>query len=378
VGTDPDRRSTRRRSEATKPAVTLADVAALAHVSPATVTRALNGHPVVRPETRARVEAAAATLGYVPDLGARALATRSSRTIGLLIPSSRDDFWGGVAEGLEARAAEAGFATLLAASHSDPDRERAMIELFLGKRVDGIVVGSAAGASWTTRRPFPLPMVLVSWDAALGPELMAASIMDPVPDVLARIRERTQKSSLVHVYTDDVDGAAQATRLLLALGHRRIAFAGLRPIRPALLRLLGFRSALTDAGCTPSLVLESPASMEGGMEAGRRLLQAHPRPTAVVAFDDVVGVGVIRAAHAIGLRVPDDLSVVGFDDVAIAAFVEPPLTTVAQDMPRLGSLAVDVIMARLEGRGDDIDTVLPGQLVIRQSTASRPGDQGPA
>jgi DNA-binding LacI/PurR family transcriptional regulator len=358
--------------------VTLADVAALAHVSPATVTRALNGHPVVRPETRSRVEAAAATLGYVPDLGARALATRTSRTIGLLIPSTRDGFWGSVAEGLEERAAEAGFATLLAVSHSDPDRERAMIELFLGKRVDGIVVGSAAGASWTTRRPFALPMVLVSWDAALGPELMAAAITNPVPEVMARIRERTQKSSLVHVYTDDVDGAAQATRLLLSLGHRRIAFAGLRPIRPALLRLLGFRGALADAGCSPSLVLESPASLEGGMDAGRRLLETHPRPTAVVAFDDVIGVGIIRAAHARGVRVPDELSVVGFDDVAMAAFVEPPLTTVAQDMTRLGSLAVDAILARLEGRGEVIDTALPGQLVIRQSTASCPSDRGPA
>lgn len=378
MGTEPERPSTRRRPEGVNPVVTLADVAALAHVSPATVTRALNGHPVVRPETRARVEAASAALGYVPDLGARALATRRSRTIGLLIPSTRDGFWGSVAEGLERRAAEAGFATLLAASHSDPGREQAMIELFLGKRVDGIVVGSAAGASWTTRRPFALPMVLVSWDAALDSELMAAAITDSVPDVLARIRELTQKRSLVHVCTDDVDGAAQATRHLLALGHRRIAFAGLRPVRPALLRLLGFRSALADAGCAPSLILESPASMEGGMDAGRRLLGAHPRPTAIVAFDDMVAVGIIRAAHALSLRVPDDLSVVGFDDVALAAFIEPPLTTVAQDTPRLGSLAVDVILARLEGRGNDIDTVLPGQLVIRQSTASYPGDRGSA
>jgi LacI family transcriptional regulator len=114
------------------------------------------------------------------------------------------------------------------------------------------------------------------------------------------------------------------------------------------------------------------------MEAGRQLLEAHPRPTAVVAFDDMVGVGIIRAAHARGLRVPDDLSVVGFDDVAIAAFVEPPLTTVAQDKPQLGSLAVDVILARLEGRASSIDTALPGQLVIRQSTGRCPGDQDPA
>ncbi len=372
VGTELEGRLRRRPTRVGEPAVTLADVAAIAHVSPATVTRALNGHPVVRASTRARVEAAAAKLGYVPDLGARALAMRTSRTIGLVIPSTRDDFWGGVAEGLEARAAEAGFATLLATSHGDPERERAMIELFLGKRVDGIVVGSAAGTSWTTPRPFALPIVLVSWEAPLGPELMAAARTNPIPDLLTTIRDRTRKRSLVHVCTDDVDGAAQATRLLLALGHRRIAFAGLRPVRPALLRLLGSRSALADAGCRPSIILESPDTLEGGMVAGWRLLDARPQTTAVVAYDDVVGVGIIRAAHARGLRVPDDLSVVGFDDVAIAAYVEPPLTTIAQDMPRLGSLAVEVILARLAGRGDDIDTVLPAQLVIRQSTASYP------
>jgi LacI family transcriptional regulator len=286
-------------------------------------------------------------------------------------------FGGGGAAGRERRATEAGFATLLAASHSDPDREQAMIDLFLGKRVDGIVVGSAAGASWTTRRPFPLPMVLVTWDAALGPDLMAAAIADPVDEVLARIAEVTRKRSLVHVCTDDVDGAAQATRHLLSLGHRRIAFVGLRPVRPALLRLLGFRTALADAGQASSLVLESPATLEGGMEAGRRLLEAEPRPTAIVAFDDIVGVGLIRAAHALGLRVPDDLSVVGFDDVPIAAFVEPPLTTVAQDMPRGGSRAGGVRLARREGRANDIDTVLPGRLVVRQSTASHPGDGAP-
>lgn len=354
-------------------AITLADVAAAARVSPATATRALNGHPRVLPETRARVLAAEAALGYVPHLGARALATRSSRTIGLLVPSSGDGFWGGVAEGLGQRAANAGFSTLLAASHSEPDRERAMIELFLGKRVDGIVIGSAAGTSWVDRASITPPLVLVNWDAALGVDLTEAAIHEPVADVMEQIRQRTLTKPVVHVRTDDAAGTEAATRHLLALGHRRIAFAGLRPVRPALLRLLGVRAALEEAGLSPPLVIRVPASLEGGQRAGREIVEATPRPTAVVAFDDMVAVGIIRAAHAARLRVPEDLSIVGFDDVAVAAFVEPPLTTIAQDASALGSLAFDIILAGHGELADEIPTVVPGHLVVRESTGRCPG-----
>lgn len=371
--------------------VTLADVAAFARVSQATATRALNGHPRVRPETRARVEAAVAALGYVPHLGARALATRSSRTIGLLIPSTSDGFWGRLAEGLEQRAAAAGFSVLLGASHSDQARERAMIDLFLGKRVDGIVVGSASGSAWMSRTPIPLPMVLVSWDADLGPDLEAAARDGAIGETLEAIARRTDTGAIAHVRTDDVDGAAQATRHLLALGHTQIAFAGLRPVRPALLRLLGVRSALAEAGLEAALVLPSPASLDGGREAGHAIVAASDRPTAVVAFDDMVAVGVIRAAHAAGLHVPGDLSVVGFDDVPVAAFVEPPLTTIAQDAAGLGRLAVEVVLGRTDpaaassatdgapgAKAAGIATVLPGRLVERQSTGPPPGGRRPS
>jgi LacI family transcriptional regulator len=359
----------RHRGRGDGSVVTLADVAALAGVSPATATRALRGLAIVRPETRARVKAAASSLGYVPDLTARALVTRSTRTIGLLIPSSSDGFWGGVTEGLEARAAAAGFAMLVAASHSDPDRERATIELFLGKRVDGIVIGSAAGATWEGRRGAPPPMVLVNWDAALGPDLMDAALNGSVEAARTVIAERTRTDALAHVRTDDFWGAAEATRHLVALGHTRIAFAGARPVRPALLRLLGFRSALAEAGIEPAIVVRSAGSLEGGVQAGQAILARADRPTAVVAFDDMVAVGIVRAAHALGLRVPDDLSVTGFDDVPVAAFVEPPLTTLAQDTAALGRLAVDVILAQLRTSTEDIATVVPGHLVVRQSTA---------
>jgi DNA-binding LacI/PurR family transcriptional regulator len=350
-------------------ATTIDDVARLAGVSTATVTRALQGHPRVRPETRARVMAAAASLRYVPHLGARALATRTSQTIGLIVPSSADGFWGEVAEGLEERAALDGFSTLLATSHGDPQRERALIRLFIGKRVDGIVLGSAAGSSWRTEAGDTVPIVLVNWEAPLGETLLVAAREGPVDAVQAEIERRLAAGSATHVRTDDPGAAAEATRHLLDLGHRSIAFAGLRPVRPSLLRLLGVRSALADAGLRPSAVVEAPGSLDGGRRAGAELLASGPT-TAVIAFDDMVAVGIIRAAHAAGLVVPRDLSVVGFDDVAVAAFIEPPLTTVRQHKAELGTVAVEVILARLAGRGPVASTVLPGTLMVRDSTGS--------
>jgi LacI family transcriptional regulator len=351
---------------------TLAEVGARAGVSTATVTRALRGDPRVRPETRARVEAAAAALAYVPHLGARALATRKSGTIGLLIPSGADLFWGGVTDGLGERAASAGLSMLLAVSQGDPGRERAMIELFLGKRVDGIVIGSATGSAWITQTRVALPIVLVNWDAALDPDMMAAAIADPIDRVLAAVHTLTATAPVAHVCTDDVDGAAEATRHLIALGHRRIAFAGLRPVRPSILRLLGVRSALADVGLEPAQVVDSAASLEGGLAAGRAILATTPRVTAVVAFDDMVALGVMRAAHAAGLRVPDELSVVGFDDVPVSAFVEPPLTTIGQDAAALGRLAVEVVVSGSDGVASDAMTVVRAHLVARQSTAPPP------
>lgn len=355
-------------SESERP--TIDDVARLAGVSTATASRALQGHPHVRLATRARVESAVASLGYVPHLGARALATRTSQTIGLLVPSSADSFWGEVAEGLEERAAQAGFSTLLATSCGDPDREGALIRLFLGKRVDGIVVGSAAGSAWLTDTGGSRPLVVVDWQAPLGEGLLEMARTGTIDQVLAAIDRQLPSASFTDVRTDDLAAAAEATRHLLALGHRSIAYAGLRPVRASVLRLLGVRAVLAEAGLRPTAVIEAPASLEGGRSAGAEVLREGAGTSAVVAFDDMIAVGIMRAVHAAGLVVPRDLSVIGFDDVAVAAFVEPPLTTVRQHKSDLGATAVEVILAALAGAPGPARTVLPGTLVVRESTAA--------
>ena len=350
--------------------VTLASVARLSGTSAATVTRALHGHPRVLPTTRARVEEAARVLGYVPHLGARALATRTTETFGLLIPSTADSFWGEVAAGLEERAIAQGYATLLATSHGSAQRERGMMELFLGKRVDGIVVGGAAAmpTTWFPRGRPTTPIVLVNWNTPFDAAHMAAARVDPVSAMIRVIERRIREAPFPHVATDEVGGAARAVRYLMDQGHRAIAFAGIEPIRPALLRFLGMRGALEERGLRPAAVIACPDTLEGGQQAGNQLAGLDPRPTAVVAFDDIVAVGIIRAVHAAGLRVPEDVSVVGFDDVEVAAFVEPPLTTVRQAKEALGTLAVDVILGALRGTPVKALSLLPAELVIRQST----------
>ena len=350
--------------------VTLADVARLAGTSSATVTRALHGHPRVLPATRARVEHAASALGYVPHLGARALAMRSSETIGLLMPTTADSFWGEVAAGLEQRAMSRGYSTLIATSHNDPRRERGMLELFLGKRVDGIVVGSAAAmpGSWFPGSRPVTPIVLLSWNTPYEARYVAIVRDEPVATATKRVLARANDTPYQHVATDDADGTAHATRYLMDLGHRSIAFAGLAPIRPSLLRYLGLRTALDERGLQPAAAVECPLTLEGGQRAGRKLAAMDPRPTAIVTYDDMVAVGVIRAVHAAGLRVPEDISVVGFDDVEVAAFVEPPLTTVRQAMPELGSLAVEMIFSALDGTRVDQGPLLRGDLIVRHSS----------
>jgi DNA-binding LacI/PurR family transcriptional regulator len=355
--------------------VTLADVARLAGTSSATVTRALHGHPRVLPATRARVVEAAAALGYVPHLGARALATRSSETIGLLMPTTADGFWGEVAAGLEQRAMSRGYSTLIATSHNDVRRERGMLELFLGKRVDGIVVGSAAAmpTTWFPGSRPSTPIVLLSWNTPYEPRHVVMAQDEPVETAIRRVMRHANDTPYQHVATDDTDGTAHAVRYLMDLGHRAIAFAGLAPVRPSLLRFLGLRTALEERGLRPAAAIECPLTLEGGQRAGSRIAAMSPRPTAIVAFDDMVAVGVIRAVHAAGLRVPEDISVVGFDDVEVAAFVEPPLTTVRQAMPELGSLAVEIIFSQLDGMKVDQSPLLQGELIVRHSSGPARG-----
>lgn len=349
-------------------AVTIGDVAQLSGFSAATVTRALQQSPLVRPATRQKVERAVEELGYRPHWFAQALATRTSRTIGLLIPSSGDSFWGQVVTGVERCAAEAGFSVLLANSHEDPALEAKVVDLFLSRRVDGMILAGTVGreTSWFSADRPAVPVVKVSWETSFRFGRLAVTT-DPVDALLAHVRRAQGRSVISGISIDDFSAARQMTRHLIAVGHQQIAFVGVATSRAAILRVLGFRAALTEAGLRPAGFITGQQTLEAGREAALKLLGAGPAPTAIVAYDDMVAIGVMRGVRAVSRRVPDDVSVVGFDDIDIAEFVDPPLTTVSQPKEEMGRLAMEVVLRGVAGSAPKEAHMLQGQLVLRGS-----------
>jgi LacI family transcriptional regulator len=357
--------------------VTIKDVARLSGVSPATVTRVMQGRDSVREETRRRVEEAVDALDYRPDHIARALVTRSSRTIGLLLPSSGDSFWGEVAAGIEERASEDGYSVIFANAHGSPLRESQMIDLFVGKRVDGIVIAGATGdpRTWLAGHVPRSPVVLVNWDAAFRTQDLAAATLLPVEEMIVAFTAEVGGRGVSHVAFDDLGAGAAAVDHLVELGHTEIAFLGGTPIRPALLRILGFRRALERAGLPAGRIVPSGETLEAARDAARALLADDDGPTAIVAYSDVVAIGAMRAAHTLGVHVPRDLSVVGIDDIDVAAYVEPPLTTIRQPKRRMGKEAMEWILRQLIGGSVPAHDTLPGALIVRSSTGPVKGEQ---
>jgi DNA-binding LacI/PurR family transcriptional regulator len=350
--------------------VTIKDVAQLSGVSAATVTRALQGHPRVLPATRARVEDAARKLGYRPDHAARTLVTGVSRTLGLLVPTIRDQYWAEVAAGIEPRAAAEGYAVLIASGYGDPVRAEHMLEVFLGNRVDGLVVTTSAGvAEPRLGQAMGLPAVVVGLDPPVESLELEGARSAPVAALIETGQRRRLSARLSHVGFDDVNGGELAARHLIELGHRRIAFLGGPPTLATILRIAGVRLVLEPAGVSLSSVWLGGDTVEQGRAAALDLLGRRHELTAVVAFNDLVAVGVLRAARALGIDVPGELSVVGFDDVPLAALVEPALTTVRAPKREMGARATQLLFDHMRHDAPVRWELLPGSLVTRDSTA---------
>jgi DNA-binding LacI/PurR family transcriptional regulator len=343
---------------------TIGDVARRAGVSTATVSRVLAGLGGARPATRERVLDAARELGYRPSGVARSLKLRTTQTLGLIITDIENPFFPQLVRAVEDVAREHGFALLLCNAAEDPDRESAYLDLLVDRRVDGVVIAvSGLGArhrEWLAEPP--LPVVLVN---TVAPGL-------PHPSITS----------------DNVDGGRQAAAHLLDLGHRRLGVltAGARNAA-APDRVAGVRRAVEAHGLDPAsiAVVVGEPDVGGGEAALCRLLDVAPETTGVLAYNDLMAIGAMRAIRASGRTVPGDISVVGFDDVAIAAYTDPPLTTIAQGIAELGRLAVERLVERLEdaatasGDGASGDgafghrlrgsaTVLPVRLVPRGSS----------
>lgn len=333
--------------------ISIADIARVAGVSHTTVSRALRQSPLISSETRERIQRLAQEMGYTPNAIAQSLQTRRTSTIGLVVTSIDDPFLSDVVKGVEEVARAGGFSVLLSATHNDPDHEMSVIETFHRRRVDGILVASSRITNKYRNR---LDLI-------------------KVPTVL--INSQAQDELLHWVAVDDRAGAELAVEHLLSLGHRSIGYLGVscRP-RSNQLRLQGYRHAMKSAGM-PShekLIVIAPGTKASdeedvmmGQAALPRLLDAGV--TAIFCYNDMVAVGVLIACQQRGITVPQDLSIVGFDDIRMASYVTPPLTTICQPKVELGSLAAEVMLDLLHNRPAQ-NHVLQPTLITRASTRS--------
>ncbi len=325
--------------------ISIKDIAKAAGVSHSTVSRALSDSPLVKEETKRRVQQLALEMGYSPNAAARSLVTKRSGTLGLVVTTIADPFIAEVVRGIEEMALEQGYNVILAQSNSEVSREIAAVHALRAQRVDAVIVSASR----------------------VGDLYLPLLEKIQVPIVLVN---NEQSSSRVRVVaSDDVGGGRQATDYLLSLGHRRIGYiTGSADRKSSAHRLRGYREALQAAGITPDpdLVAEGTGQPHGG-EKGLQLLLSLPEPpTAVFCYNDMTAIGALRYARRRGLRVPQDLSLIGFDDISFSAYTEPPLTSVAQHKNEMGRLVTRMALGLVAGE-EVQDIILPTYLVIRES-----------
>ncbi len=329
-------------------AANIFDVARLAGVSHQTVSRVLNDVPNVRPATRARVEQAIAQLRYSPSPAARALVTRRTRTIGLISPGTSEYGPTSIAVNFNVAARAARFSVdTMTLADADPASVRASVEALLRQRVDAIVLVATNVA---------VLEVVFNLDLSI-PVIAVAASSRPTPSIVS---------------IDQYRGARAAVRHLIELGHRRVIhLAGPRDAPDSIERVRGYTDEMT---ANRLAVLDVPYgdwSSRSGYELG--LSADIERGTAVFASNDYMALGLMSALDARGLSVPDDVSIVGFDDVPESAYLRPPLTTIRQDFAALGGLIMQkVLMSIEEPESASVSTPLPTTLVVRAST--RPAD----
>ncbi|MBC7099690.1 LacI family DNA-binding transcriptional regulator [Candidatus Bipolaricaulota bacterium] len=325
---------------------TLEEVARLAGVSRSTVSRVINEHPSVSPETRQRVWKAIQQIGYRPHSVARSLATKRTRIIGVIIPEAitkifSDQFFAILLQGA-AQATNARGYQLILSLFDDPKRQE---ELYAKVLKNGYVEGAVVAS------------------APPNDPLLRALKEDRLPTVSVG-----KQQGLPYVDVDNYGGGRLATEHLVQLGYRRIAtITGPRDHVHVQERLAGYRDVLVEHGIgfEEELVAEGGFTEAGGMAAMQRLLPN--RPEAVFVQGDTMAAGVLRALRAAGLRVPDDIALVSFDDAPLASLLDPPLTTVRQPIRLLGFMAVELLLNILEGAGGSHELVLPAELVVRGS-----------
>jgi DNA-binding LacI/PurR family transcriptional regulator len=335
-----------------KKSVTIRDVAALAGVSLRTVTNVINKWPYVTDETRQKVQRSIDTLGYRPSRLASSLVTGRTNTIGVMIPDITNPFFGQVVRGCEDVLYAAGYSIFLCNTSEDEKKQASYLEILVDRGVDGLLIFGARSAE--------------------AVRSASAVVRDEIPVIAEDSPAQNQNTTIIDI--DNIGGAQVAVEHLIAHGHTRIAHLGGPTQRLAAdHRLQGYRQALEHAGIPydDALVLRCSPSIRGGLQSAMTLIQQH-KPSALFCYNDLMAVGAMVACRQLDLKIPHDIAVVGFDDIAIASLIEPALTTVRVRQYEMGRLASELLLERLAGKEPPPGPVkFPVELVVRNSCGAR-------
>lgn len=330
--------------------VTMSDVARQAGVSLMTVSRVINNKGDVSSETRQRILEIIASLGYRPSAIARSLATKETCTIGLVIPDITNPFFADITRGVEHLAYSKGYHVFLCNSEEDPQREQAVIQSLEEKRVDGLILCSSRLEEEKLRN------VLTNLPAVV---------------LINRRLYKTDEGIFNSVILDDEQGGRLATHHLIQSGHQCIGFlAGPQASYSGVERRKGYLAALQEAGISQEggWIRNCQPSVEGGYESTREMLATYPDLTALFCYNDLVAVGALQACEELNRRIPENLAIVGHDDIPLAALVFPALTTCRVPRYELGARAVNALLERFQNpQGGCQQIVLEPELVIRES-----------
>ncbi|MQR00622.1 LacI family DNA-binding transcriptional regulator [Glaciimonas soli] len=332
---------------------TIKEVARVAGVSYTTVSHVLNQTRPVSDAARESVMAAVTTLGYVPSALARSMKSKTTGTIGLIIPNNANPYFSEVARGIEDSCYAAGYSVILCNSDDDSDKQRDYLNMLLTKRCDGIILATLDDIDSALLRKMKVPTVLLD-----------RAHKDAAIDI-----------SIDSVSVDNVAGGALAAEHLLGSGRKRIAcIAGPEELAITQARVSGLRKTLlkADKFLPDNLCIYSDFTSAGGYAAACHLLDNLPRPDALFCCNDLMAIGALRAAAERGIAVPEELAVVGFDDIELAQFVHPTLTSIAQNIRLLGQLTAQFLLARIATPELPVQQqIIMPELHVRDSSLNR-------
>jgi len=329
----------------------LKDIALQAGCSVMTVSKALRDAPDVSGTTKVRIRELAKQMGYVPDSAAQGLRTKSTRMLGLVVSSLTNPIFARVVLAIEERAHDLGYELILAHTHNKPEREALCIQRLMARRVDGLLIS---------------PVYRLASEDRVYRDLQAHG----TPTVIMG-HSAPFCSAFVNVQCDDLNAAHAATKHLLDLGHRRIAFFAGPPVTPwTRERFEGYRRALRDANLDVDdrLVFQAGRTIDDGAAAALQMINEGVNPTAIQCVNDLVAVGAAETLIAQGHRIPGDISMVGFGNILLSHHFRVPLTTVRQPKFHLGEAAMEMMTQLLKGQ-NPAPRRIPAELIIRDSTA---------